>query len=61
LINTDGIEDGRELVTVLGIVDHLRISAQNVETALLEPESNVLRELSCSTILKFGKKRRTKN
>ena len=46
LINTNTIEDFGELVTVLGIVDHLRISSQNVNTTLLEPKGDVLRELS---------------
>jgi hypothetical protein len=52
LINTDAIENGREFVTVLGIVDHLRIGPQNVETVLLEPEGDVLRELSWNTTVR---------
>jgi hypothetical protein len=46
LINADAIEDGRELVTVLGIVNHFRIGSQDVEAVLLEPEGDVLRELT---------------
>lgn len=33
-------------MTVLGVVDHLRIGSQDVETVLLEPEGNILRKLT---------------
>jgi len=57
LIDTNAIENGRELVTVFSVVDHLRISAQDVNSILLEPEGNVLRELSWDTTVRWRKKR----
>jgi hypothetical protein len=47
LVNTDAVKDLRELLTILGLVDVLGVSAQNVGTAsLLQTEGNVLRELT---------------
>lgn len=46
LIYTDTVEDSGELVTVLSVVDHLRVGTQNVDVVLLKPEGDVLRELS---------------
>ena len=46
LINTDAIEDGGELVTILSTVDLLRIRTKNVHTSLLEAKCDVLRQLT---------------
>lgn len=47
LINTDGIKDARELVTVLCIVNLGGIRAEDINAALLELKRNVLGELTC--------------
>ena len=36
-------------MTILSIVDLRRVSAENVDSTLLEPKRNVLRELTCLT------------
>ena len=47
LVNTNGVEDGRELVTVLGLVNVMRVGSENLGLArLLEFQSNVLRKLA---------------
>lgn len=46
LVNTDLIKDRRELMTVLCLIDILRIRTKNGHTALLQPQRNILRQLS---------------
>jgi hypothetical protein len=47
LINADAVKDGRELVAVLGVVDLVWVGTKHGDARLLEPESDVLRQLSC--------------
>ena len=46
LINTDAIEDGGELVTILSAVDLLRVRTEDVHASLLETKCDVLRQLT---------------
>ena len=47
LVNTDAVKDLRELVSVLGLVNVLGISTENVSaTSLLQTQGNVLRQLT---------------
>jgi hypothetical protein len=46
LVDTDGVEDGGELVSVFGIVDLLRVGTKDIDTSLLESKGNVLGELA---------------
>jgi hypothetical protein len=47
LVNTNGVEDGRELVSVLSLVDVERVGTKNLGLAsLLELEGDVLRQLT---------------
>jgi len=46
LIDTDAVQDGGELVPVLGVIDLLGIRTKYVDTAVLEPQGDVLGELT---------------
>lgn len=47
LVDADGVEDGRELVTIFGTVDVDGVSAEHLSLAgLLELKGNVLRKLA---------------
>ena len=46
LINTNAVQDRRELVTILRAVDLLRVSSKNVHASLLETQRDVLGQLT---------------
>lgn len=46
MINANLIKNGRELVAVFSGIDHLGICSEDVDTAVLEAERNILRQLS---------------
>ena len=46
LIDANAIEDRRELVTILGLVDLSGVCPENVDARVLEAERNVLRKLT---------------
>ena len=49
LVDSDAIENGRELVSILSVVDHVRVGSEDVDSGLLESKSDVLGELTFET------------
>ena len=46
LIDADAVKDSRKLVTILGCVDFLGVSPKHLHTAMLQPQGDILGQLS---------------